>query len=632
MLSRLFLLISLVFIPLVSLSQHVTKEELLKLFYQAHSAQSKNDVDAAIDVYKKILTLSPGLPEPYLQLGNIYSSKTGDVSSLQKACICYANYLKLNPEATDAEALRTKISEMTVTIQGQNRQTVVTTTEPINVLPLPDIHKEMAAENYTLSDSKPKEIEVTVKVDSIAPVDSVMNQNDIRYILDEGILLGRWASASLGSKGREIWLLDFNKHNENILVSLNDSSQIKQTEYILQNYPLENIPITLSNDELTFTYSHTLRNDEQKAKNRTGFRNVIDDFLNVKLKFDIFSDNDSGTPHKDTVNLASNAADKVESVQVHSYTFRLSFDGKKLTGSIINRIIQKDTIETILSENVNTCEFFKAPDDYKGFIYTSLTTDEEKASRPEFRDLLNRKLQESVESTSAVNDLGCMYASGIGVRRNIKMAVAYFMEASMKRNLFGLLNMAQLYVDGLGVERDLQKARDMYAQAFEQGYSDAMVMCGDTYLTEEDYTSALDCYLKAVYRRSPYAYYRLGWLYKEGLGIEKDLQKALEYYQKAVDMQYPAALADLGLMYKEGNLVEKDSEKALQFLTKAADKGNAVAMYELYQIFLRGDGVKQDFKFAKDWYHKSMAVDDEVIGGFSTVKSQVKAILSTKNK
>ena len=63
---------------------------------------------------------------------------------------------------------------------------------------------------------------------------------------------------------------------------------------------------------------------------------------------------------------------------------------------------------------------------------------------------------------------------------------------------------------------------------------------------------------------------------------------------------------------------------------KAADKGNSRAMYELYLIFLRGDGVKQDFKYAKDWYHRSLVANDKVIDGFCMVKSQINMILSSK--
>lgn len=52
---------------------------------------------------------------------------------------------------------------------------------------------------------------------------------------------------------------------------------------------------------------------------------------------------------------------------------------------------------------------------------------------------------------------------------------------------------------------------------------------------------------KAFLRRCPYAAYRLGWLYNEGLGVERNPQKAWEYYQQAVSMQYADAMTDVGI-------------------------------------------------------------------------------------
>lgn len=353
----------------------------------------------------------------------------------------------------------------------------------------------------------------------------------------------------------------------------------------------------------------------------------------MKIKFDLFSDSENKVKGNDTIVVDS--AKQIVPILTHSYQFRLAYDGFKLNGTIAHKVVKKDSIETLLFEQSDNCELFKSPDDYLGFTYKPLISESDKANKMELQLLFHRKLQEAMENTSAINDLACMYASGVGVRRDMKMAETYFMEAAMKRNLFGTLNLAQLYVDGLGVEKDLDKAREYYKQAFEQGYSDAMVMCGDTYLIsavgEEDYKKAFDCYIKAVYRRCPYAYYRLGWLYKEGLGITKDSAKALEYYQKAVDMQYPDALVDVALFHMKGDLVEKDINKAMDLLTKAADKGNAKAMYELSQIYLRGeDGIKPNFKYAKDLYYRYVQANDKVLEGFNTIKTQVHSILSSK--
>ena len=72
-----------------------------------------------------------------------------------------------------------------------------------------------------------------------------------------------------------------------------------------------------------------------------------------------------------------------------------------------------------------------------------------------------------------------------GLPEQLSEDVAYFMEASVKNNLFGMLNMAQLYRDGLGVEKDVEKARELYHRAYNSGYTDAMVFCGQTSLSSK---------------------------------------------------------------------------------------------------------------------------------------------------
>lgn len=277
--------------------------------------------------------------------------------------------------------------------------------------------------------------------------------------------------------------------------------------------------------------------------------------------------------------------------------------------------------------------FFKAPKDYPGFKYHKIT-ETEKISNPALRELVNKKTRESSENVSALNDLGCLSVSGLGMPRNLRMGVAYFMEASMKNNLFAMLNMAKIYQEGLGIDKNLEKARDLYNKAYAAGYTDAMVLCGDSYWetfagSQPDYNQALACYQKAFLRRCPYAAYRLGWLYNEGLGVERDPQKAWEYYQQAVSMQYADAMTDVGLFYRDGILVEKDYIKALDYLNKAAAKGNIRAMYELYQMYLKGEGVTPDFILAKDWLRKYFE-SEEIVFGYTAIKSQIHSIVYSK--
>ena len=163
-----------------------------------------------------------------------------------------------------------------------------------------------------------------------------------------------------------------------------------------------------------------------------------------------------------------------------------------------------------------------------------------------------------------------------------------------------------------------------------------MVFCGDTYLdnnfsnASSDYNNALICYSKATSRRSPLAFYRLAWLYQEGLGVEKDENKSKEYYLRAKEMKYPDALADLGIYYRDGILFNVDENESIALLTTAANKGNSRAMFELSQMYLKGNVLKSDLKKSLEWRKKYLDSDLLYFDWYCNVKQDIFEILTRK--
>lgn len=615
--------------------QQPTREQLLRLFYKAHTAQKENNQQAAIAAYKEILRLSPGLPDPYLQLGNLYAIQVENADALKKACICYSTYLDLKPETADAPALKIKVIELTQKVVELEKivseREVLQEVKDIPILIDSMVVVRVSEEEKTdtvlqvVSDTIPLEVPSLF----VSPVDEEM--------------LGRWASAEMGNNGREMWIMDVMKRQNNeMCMRFNAHSYAKNNPLLAAMQEWEALAY-VDGDTLVFTFKIEKKKEKKGKKHGllSEFGAVVSGMFDVNWKnlTDRREASVSDIVAKDSLMIDSLSVDSVpdslrmmrDPLMVYTYEFRLKYTGDRLCGTLRNKVVERAFQEKVLTDEKKICDFFPTPAGYTGFSYTPVS-DELKTTRKEFRELLNLKIQESAGNTSALNDLGCMYASGIGTHKNMKMAVAYLMEASMKNNLFGMLNMAQLYREGLGVDKDMEKARELYLRAYEGGYTDAMVLCGDTYLegtadADPDYKNALVCYQKAVFRRCPYASYRLGWLYHEGLGVEQDSAKAWNYYQQACAMQYPDAMTDVGIFYRDGVMVSKDYAKALEYLNKAVAKGNARAMYELSQMYLRGQGVKPDFKLSKEWLYKSMEADDRVIEGFNTIKSKINAVL-----
>lgn len=638
-------LFSFLFIHLnMGYGQQPTREQLLKLFYKAHTAQRENNRQAAIATYQEILKLSPGLPDPYLQLGNLYATMVEDADAMKKACICYSTYLDLKPEAADAPVLKNRMAELTQKMVELEKENIAGGVQEESVPVFVDsvavamISQEGVVEPMpqVMSDSV-----ASLAVDTVQQVEPVLSVSPV----DEN-LLGRWVSAEMGDSGREMWIMDVLKQQDNEMwMRFNEHSYAKNDPLLAAMHKWE-APAYVDGDTLVFTFKIEKRKvkKEKKGGLLSEFGTVVSEMFGVNWK-SLTGKGETAVP--DTLATSLRGADSLfvdtipdslrvmrDPLTLYTYEFRLKHVDNRLSGTLRKKVVERAFREKVLTDEMGGCEFFRTSVEYTGFSYTPIS-DELKAGKREFRELLNRKIQESSGNTSALNDLGCMYASGIGVRKNMKMAVAYLMEASMKGNLFGMLNMARLYREGLGVDKDMEKARNLYRRAYESGYTDAMVLCGDTYLegtadTEPDYKNALVCYQKAVFKRCPYASYRLGWLYHEGLGVEQDSVKAWNYYQQAFAMQYPDAMTDVGIFYRDGIMVPKDYVKALSCLRKAVAKGNARAMYELSQMYLKGQGVATDFKLSKEWLYKSMEADDWAIEGFNTVKSSINAVLHPK--
>ena len=607
------LLISLTFSDVYA--QQVTREQLLKLFYNANAAQRKGDIDTAINCYKEILTKSPGLPDPYLQLGNIFYGMTDDEKAQRKAHISYNQYLKLKPEADNASEIQQRIEQLEIRFQEQEQLAQVQVeADTLTVEPevVPEINVAIAEETKPI-------FSVTIPVeqpDTLEVIQPIIEEKQVVATPQiNKALTGRWASKAMGDNGREWWIADIVSKGDELWMQLSNNS------FVLKEIQIAN-PETMQaqgkiyDDQYVFRFSITQSTTQYEENKKTDMSSIVEELFEMELE-DLRSSFYAGKN--------SDSADAPVDI-THNYYFSVYPSEGKLFGTYI--------YQNSKPGNSGNKEYalvmYRVPDNYAGFTYVPIS-DEQKSNNLEMRSLLNKKSLEASESASALNDLACMKASGIGIKKNMRMAVAHFMEASAKNNLFATLNLARLYQEGNGVERDIEKARNLYQRAFDTGYTDAMVLCGNAILEqlngETDYPDALKCYEKAVLKRSPYAAYRMGWMYLEGVGVNMDEKRAWNYFQQSMQMQYPDAMAEVGVIYRDGTLVDKDMQKGVDLLLKAADKGNVRAMRELANMYLEGYGVEADFSKSKEWLRKAMLADEDIIGGFCSIKKQVESTL-----
>lgn len=108
------------------------------------------------------------------------------------------------------------------------------------------------------------------------------------------------------------------------------------------------------------------------------------------------------------------------------------------------------------------------------------------------------------------------------------------------------------YVNGLGVERDEDKALDYLKILAECGYPDMQCELGKWYETidwgtrkSEMNREAVKWFARAAEQGSVEAMYLLGECYRDGSGVEEDQKKAVEWFAKAAERGHEEATAEL---------------------------------------------------------------------------------------
>lgn len=191
------------------------------------------------------------------------------------------------------------------------------------------------------------------------------------------------------------------------------------------------------------------------------------------------------------------------------------------------------------AENV----YVKWTDEYKIAREFLFGTDE---VQQDFSEALSRLIAEAQKGNIlAVYDLGRIYASGIGVDKNLAVAHEYYVKAlagfneveSQKSWKYTEYRIGKMVASGLGTEQDYQKAAEWFELSAAKKYK--------------------------------YAQYSLGALYHRGQGVGQDMDKAFELYLKSAKQGFPYADFEVAKMYRDGIGTDKDESKSEQHFKKA---------------------------------------------------------------
>ena len=246
--------------------------------------------------------------------------------------------------------------------------------------------------------------------------------------------------------------------------------------------------------------------------------------------------------------------------------------------------------------------------------------------------------------------IGKMFCYGLGTEQDYEKAFEWFERSAKQKNKFAQFSLANLYYYGSGIEKDLSQAFLWYQRASSQGqpyaaYSIAQMYRYGEYVTKDNdtaqryYQQALSGFLKIENNdmANDDLFYKLGQMFKLGLGTDSDVTKAIEYFRRSAEMNNKNGLFEYGkalligehipqntdsavkllekavklknsnakrflaLEYISGEHLEQDIEKGIALLTECADSGDVFACYRLGKIYLQGEIMPQNLDKAEKY-------------------------------
>lgn len=246
--------------------------------------------------------------------------------------------------------------------------------------------------------------------------------------------------------------------------------------------------------------------------------------------------------------------------------------------------------------------------------------------------------------------IGKMFCYGLGTEQDYEKAFEWFERSAKQKNKFAQFSLANLYYYGSGIEKDLSQAFLWYQKSSSQGqpyaaYSIAQMYRYGEYVTKDNdtaqryYQQALSGFLKIENNdmANDDLFYKLGQMFKLGLGTDSDVTKAIEYFRRSAEMNNKNGLFEYGkalligehipqntdsavkllekavklknsnakrflaLEYISGEHLEQDIEKGIALLTECADSGDVFACYRLGKIYLQGEIMPQNLDKAEKY-------------------------------
>jgi uncharacterized protein len=130
---------------------------------------------------------------------------------------------------------------------------------------------------------------------------------------------------------------------------------------------------------------------------------------------------------------------------------------------------------------------------------------------------------------------------GHGVAKDEARAFTLNAEAAHGGHSDAVLAMGWFYLNGVGVERDIEKAKGWYRESARRREPKAMFSLGEIAYYERDFADARRWFTRASAAAHAPSLYWLGKLYWRGHGVERDQKQAKRLFHQAATRKVPEA-------------------------------------------------------------------------------------------
>jgi TPR repeat protein len=198
-----------------------------------------------------------------------------------------------------------------------------------------------------------------------------------------------------------------------------------------------------------------------------------------------------------------------------------------------------------------------------------------------------------------------------GVEKNEDLALKYFKAAKDRNNFYGDIGLARIYRNKNSKYYAPELGHELLLGAANAGMSEAWFGVASNFEegigTEKDLEKATYWYTRAANFGNAAAMNNLAVKYQNGRGVKLDRKQAVTLYESAAKKGNSMAQFNIGLIYLEGRLdVNKDEEVGSNWLRLSAVNGNASAQYIYAEITEYGKyRVPQNLEAAEVWYVKA---------------------------